>query len=97
MNLIDSFFNIDSFSRLLTFAIFLLAGYDLSKSVPRPKSPFSWIAFILAAIVSGYIGMEVNLISVSGFNVFLNEVILGLAGGFVVGFVIRMRPRFKMH
>ena len=93
----DSFFNIDGLSRLLTFAVFVLAGFDLSKSVPRPRSPFSWIVFILAAIVAGYIGMEVNLISVSGFNVFLNEVILGLAGGFVVGFVIRMRPRFKMR
>ncbi len=93
----DSFFNIDGLSRLLTFAVFVLAGFDLSKSVPRPKSPFSWIAFILAAIFAGYIGMEVNLISVSGYNVFLNEVILGLSSGFVVGFVVRMRPRFKMR
>jgi hypothetical protein len=48
-------------------------------------------------VVAGYIGMEVKLITVSGYNVFLNELILGLSTGFVVGFIIQARLKFKTH
>ena len=94
---VDSILNFDMFSRLLTYGIFVLAGFDLSKAVPRPKSPFSWLVFILAMILAGFIGMKVKLITVSGYDVFLNEIILGLCTGFIVGFIVRMRPRFKTH
>ena len=97
MNFTDSPFTIDSFSRLLTYAIFVLAGFDLSKSVPRPKGPISWSVLIGILVVAGYIGMEVKLITVSGYNVFLNELILGLSTGFVVGFIIQARLKFKTH
>jgi|WetSurMetagenome_2_1015567.scaffolds.fasta_scaffold1091751_1 hypothetical protein len=93
----DSIFNIDTFSRLLTYAIFVLAGYDLSKSIPRPKGPLSWVAFILVVVLAGYLGMKFRLITVSGYNVFLNEIILGLSTGFVAGFLIRLHPKFKLH
>jgi len=93
----DSFLNIDTFSRLLTYAIFVLAGFDLSKCIPRPKGPFSWIAFITAVVFAEYVGMKFRLITVSGYNVFLNEVILGLSTGFVLGFIFRLRPRIRIR
>jgi hypothetical protein len=93
----DSIFNIDTFSRLLTYAIFVLAGYDLSKSIPRPKGVLSWTTFVLIVVLTGYLGMEFRLITVSGYNVFLNEIILGLSTGFIAGFIRRLYPKFRLR
>ena len=91
----ETLVNIDTYSRLLTFAISMMIGFDLSKSMPRPKSFYGWLVIILLVIVAGYIGMDVRLISVFGYTLFLNETILGLSSGLVVGLVLRMRPKFK--
>ncbi len=92
-----SFFNIDAFYRCITFAVFILAGYDLSKSVPRPKSIYSWIALAIAATLTGYLGTRVGLVMILGFEVYLNLVLLGFCCGFIGGFVVRTLPRFKIR
>jgi hypothetical protein len=91
----ESFVNIDMYSRLLTFAISMMIGFDLSKSMPRPKSINSWLVIILLVIIAGYIGMDVKLISIFGYTLFLNEAILGLSSGLVLGLALRIRPKFK--
>ncbi len=91
----ESFVNIDTYSRLLTFAISLMIGFDLSKSMPRPKSINNWLVIILLVIIAGYVGIDVKLISAFEYTLFLNEAILGLSSGLVLGLVLRMLPKFK--
>ena len=93
----ESFLNTDTYCRLLTFAIFILLGFDLSKSAPRPKSKYSWLLLVSVIAFTGYLTMEIESVSVVGYNVYLNEVILGLFAGLVAGFVIHSRPKIKMR
>jgi len=92
---INGLFNADTFCRFLTFSIFVLAGYDLSKSTPIPRSPFAWLMLALVIGITGYVGMSVNLVTVLGYTVHVNDIIFGLTSGFVAGIVLRARPNFK--
>lgn len=92
-----SLLNSDTYWRLLTFAVFVLAGFDLSKSVPRLKAHYRLVAFVLLAAVLGYVAMNGRLISVLDYDVYVNEIILGLTVGLVIGLVNRIRPKFRMR
>ncbi len=97
MNFVESYFNIDTFGRMLTFAVFVVAGLDLSKYVPQPKNMYAWIALVLATIVAGYVGIHVSIVTILGFGVFLNMVLLGLCCGFIAGFLLRLYPKIRTH
>lgn len=94
---LNSYFNIDTYGRLLTFAIFVIAGLDVSKNIPRPKNLYSWLALVSIVAIAGFIGIKVRFISILGYSVFLNETILGFSSGVIVGFVLRMRLKFWMR
>lgn len=93
----DSYFNIDTYGRLLTYAVFVVFGFDLSKTVPMPKNISSWIVLVLAIALLTYVGMKMKLISVFGYDIFVNEIILGFSSGLVVGFVLRLWPKIKIR
>jgi hypothetical protein len=93
----DTMFDLDWFIRLFTFAVFVLTGFDLAKSVPQPKTLASWFVVGLVAFMTGFSGFCVPDIHVLGYEICLNMVLMGVACGFVIGFVLRMYPRVKMH
>ncbi len=93
----ESVFNIDTYGRLLTFAVFVLAGFDFSRNVPKPKAQYSIVAFVLILAVGIYGLTGGGPISLFGFDIYINEVILGLSTGLIVGIVYRARPRFKIR
>ena len=97
MNFVESYFTIETFSRILTLGIFVIAGFDLSKYMPQPKSIYAWMVLVLLAIVAGYVGIHVSLVMIFGFGVYLNMVLLGLCCGFIAGFLFRLFPRFRVH
>ncbi|HEY6952945.1 MAG TPA: hypothetical protein VI758_11090 [Bacteroidota bacterium] len=95
MDAVATSFDIEVFSRCLTFSLFVLAGYDLSKSLPRPKGAFGWVLLVLAAFGAAFIGINVRLVSIFGMGIYLDMILLGGCCGFIVGFLVRERPRFK--
>ncbi len=97
MNFVESCFSSESFSKILTFAIFVVGGLDVSKYVPTPKRRHSWIGLAAATFTAGCLGVEVSTVTVLGYGIYLNMVLLGLCCGFIIGFVFRMYPRFKMR
>jgi hypothetical protein len=91
----ETVLDIETFVRFLTFAIFVLAGFDLSKNVPMPKHIVTWILLVFTTIVAAYIGIHVAIISLFGYGIYLNMVLLGLCCGFIAGFILRIAPRIK--
>ncbi len=97
MNFVESYFNGESFGKILTFAIFVVGGLDVSRYVPTPKRRNSWIGLAAVTLSAGCLGAEVSTVTVLGYGIYLNMVLLGLCCGFIVGFLFRMYPRFKMR
>ncbi len=93
----ESVFNVDTYCRLLTFAVFVLAGFDFSRYVPKPKAQYSLIAFLLTLTAVAYVVTGGGPILVFGFDIYVNEIAMGASTGLVVGTVYRMRPRFKIR
>lgn len=93
--MMDTIFNIDTFSRFLTFAIFTVAGYDMSKSLPKLTNASTLL--VIAAIVSlaAIVWMKVGMVTIYGYDIFLVDIILGVCVGLVLGFVARMKVKFK--
>ena len=97
MDLVNSFFDIDTFARFLTFAIFVVAGLDLSKFVPQPRNLFVWCVLAGLTAAAGYLWWNYPTVIVFGFGVYLDMILFGLCGGVVVGLLLRWHPRFKMR
>lgn len=92
-----SLFDADTYCRLLTYAVFVLAGFDFSRNVPKLKAQYPLLAFVLVAAIVVYVATEGRLISVFDFDIYINEIILGLSTGLVIGIIYRIRPRFKIR
>jgi hypothetical protein len=93
----DTYWNIDTVTRFVTFGAFVVFGFDIAHSSPRPKSALGWSAVLLGVFLAGFIGVNVNLISIFGIGIHLNMVLLGASFGFLAGLVLKedssMRPR----
>lgn len=93
----ESLLDVDTYCRFLTFAVFVLAGFDFSRNIPKPKAQYSVVAFVLVATALIYLATQGRFISVVDFDVYINEIALGLSVGLVVGIIHRVRPRFKIR
>ncbi len=93
----ESIFNADTYCRLLAFAVFVLAGFDLSRNVPKSKAQYSLIVFVL--VIAGAVYMVTNggPVLFFGYEIYANEIIMGFSAGLIVGTVYRMNPRFKIR
>jgi hypothetical protein len=93
----DTYWNIDTVTRFVTFGAFVVFGFDLAISSPRPKSAVGWIAILGGVFFAGFIGVNVSLVSVFGIGIHLNMVLLGASFGFLAGLVLRegtnVRPK----
>jgi len=92
-----SFFNIDTYCRLITFAVFVVLGIDVSKTMPKPKTVYSWVVLVSVMLLLAYVGIQVKLVSVFGYTFYINEAVIGLTSGLIVGFVLRVRPKFRIR
>jgi hypothetical protein len=93
----NHYLNIDTAIQLLTFGIFVFLGFDLSKTIPRPRSAYSWVVIITPNLVGGFLGIEIPLVSICGFELYLRMILLGLCFGFVTGFIMRMFPTLRLR
>ncbi len=92
-----SMFNADTYCRLLTFAVFVLAGFDLSRNVPKSRVRYPLIVVVLIVAAAIYLATGGGTVHMIGFEIYVNELVLGLSTGLVVGTVYRARPRFKIR
>jgi hypothetical protein len=94
---IDTYWNIDTIARFVTFGAFVIFGFDVAHNSPRPKSVVGWIAVFLVVVLAGFVGVNVSLISIFGIGIHLNMVLLGTSFGFLAGLILKegfsMRPR----
>ncbi|HTP13584.1 MAG TPA: hypothetical protein VMM37_08130 [Bacteroidota bacterium] len=97
MSIAGSFLDVDTFTRLLTFAVFVVAGMDLSRIVPQSKHPVAWSLFAAITVAGGYVAWRFPTVTLLGFAIFLDSIVVGLWSGFVAGLLIRWYPKFRMR
>ncbi len=97
MNFAGSFFDSDSFARVLTFAVFVVAGTDLSKAIPEARNRLTWSVLVLLTIAAAYVAWNYPVVIVLGFTVFLDSILFGLWSGAIAGLVLRWYPKFRMR
>lgn len=89
MTSMDTYWNIDTITRFATFGAFVVFGFDIAHSSPRPTNVVGWIALFVGVFLVGLVGVNVSLVSVFGIAIHLNMVLLGTCFGFLTGLVLR--------
>jgi hypothetical protein len=97
MDLMERYLDVDTVIRLLTFGIFGFLGFDLSKNIPRPRNTYFWFVMIVAILLGGFLGIQIPLVVICGFEIYLRMILLGSCFGFVTGFIVRMFPTLKFR
>ena len=93
----NQYLNADTLIQLLTFGIFVLLGYDLSKNIPRPTNIYTWVAVVVAVFLGGLAGVEIPAVVVCGFEIYLRMIFFGSCFGFVTGFIARILPAVRLR
>lgn len=78
-----------TFSFLISFLLFALAGYLLSLRIKTPGKTIEWILLVVCLVASGYIGVNTKLISIAGLSLMVNGVLQGFFFGILLGFIKR--------
>ena len=76
-------------NRLSAVVLFALLGLMLASLLTVPRRPFGWIIWILFTLAAGFIGTDIRVFSYLRYSLYLNNVLLGLALGILIGLFIR--------
>ena len=79
------------FGSVVTLALGVLAGYGLSSKVSPPKSVWAMLLWGLAVVIAERIGVDTRLISIFGFVIYVNQFLMSLILGALLGLIIRNR------
>ncbi len=93
----NQYLNADTLIQLLTFGVFVLLGFDLSKSVPRPTKIYVWALIVAAVFLGGLVGVEIPAVVVCGIEIYLRMIFFGSCFGFVSGFIVRILPALRLR
>jgi hypothetical protein len=82
---------------IVTLLVFAACGVVIARRFKQPVALLTWVALVVGIVVASYVGTHTRLLSVFGFDVYLNRALQSLGIGIVVGLLIRMamarRPR----
>lgn len=73
----------------VTLILGVLIGYALSSKVAAPKSVWGILLYGLAVVVAERIGVDTRLLSVFGFSIYVNQFLMSLVLGLLLGLFIR--------
>ncbi|HYK88070.1 MAG TPA: hypothetical protein VE398_04840 [Acidobacteriota bacterium] len=73
----------------VTYAASGTCGYLAGSRVRRPVRALTLVPLIIATAVAGYVGISTRLISVFGFNIYLNWALQAFGLGMLVNLLIR--------
>ena len=76
-------------SRLSAIILFALLGLILASLLTVPRRPLGWIFWILCVAGAGFVGNNIRVFSYLRYSLYLNNVLLGLALGILIGLFIR--------
>jgi len=88
---------LDIASLAFTWSVFGGLGYFFAKRFKQPVSIVIWVLIILATAFAVLLGTSAKLISVFGFEVFLNWSLRAFGIGLIIGLLVRLLKVDKVH
>ena len=79
----------ESIFPIIAFLIFAVVGYLVAKKLPEPKRGFVWVIWLAILVISGYIGMDTQLVNIMGASIFLNNCLQGLIFGLLSSWLMK--------
>jgi hypothetical protein len=77
-------------SRFSAIVLFALLGLMFASLLTVPRRPIGWIFWILCVAGASFIGPNIRLFSYQNrYNLYLNNMLLGLAIGILIGLFVR--------
>ncbi len=83
----------DFIAAVATYLIVGFAGYKQTRWFRRPPSTISRLSLVVGTVVSGFLFRSTRLISIFGFNIYLNWILQAFPLGLLTGLVLRELKR----
>lgn len=77
----------DALSKLVTVCLFGGAGWLIAQRLRLPVALYTWILLLLAVLGGSFV--KFWLVSLFGFTIYANWVIVACCGGVLVGLIVR--------
>ena len=76
-------------SSVLVMLVFAVLGWLAFRKSAAPRKWWIWLLLLTATLLAGQVGVDSRIISISGFEVYLNDCLQGLGFGVLAGLLIR--------
>ncbi len=77
------------FSWFIAFLFIAGFGYTLSRWIPRPRQPLSWLFWLISLVISQHMLVSAMIISIPGYTLYGNTLLQGLIFGILAAFLMR--------
>jgi hypothetical protein len=74
---------------LITYLVFGSLGYLWGKRLPLPARTVNWVLWLILLVLSDSLFVQVRLVDIYDFAIYLNWVIQALVVGILINFVVR--------
>jgi len=81
---------LETFSFVFTWLLFGGLGYFSSKRFKQPIAIFTWVLIVAATFLASFFSVTAKLISIFGFQVYVNWALRAFGVGLIIGLLIQL-------
>ncbi len=78
-------------SSVLVMLVFAVLGWLAFRRSAAPQKWWVWLLLLAATQLAGQVGINSTIVSISGFEVYLNDCLQGLGFGVLAGLLVRKK------
>ncbi len=80
-------------TKLTTYLVFGFLGYVWGQRLHLPAKTVTWVLWLILLVLSDSLFVQVRLVDIFGFVIYLNWVVQALVVGILINFVVRASRR----